>query len=127
MLLPEVWIADDDRLMRELLKDALADVPCRLKELKNGDEVLAALAKEAPAVLLLDLMMPGKSGLELLREVRSRNLTLRVVIISGLDSEALVQQALKDGAHGYLAKPFHPLDVQTVVRSALEHQKGAAS
>lgn len=123
MVLPEVWIADDDRLIREMLKDALADVPCRLKELASGDEVVTAIAQAHPAVLLLDLMMPGKSGLELLRDLSARKLPMRIVVVSGLDTESLVQQAQKDGAHGYLAKPFHPLDVQTVVRAALETQK----
>lgn len=126
MPLPEVWIVDDDRLIREMLKDALADVPCRLRELGDGAAVLAALATAAPTVLLLDLVMPGRSGLELLRELRAKGLKSRIVVVSGLDSEALVQQALKDGAHGFIAKPFHPLDVQNVVRSALEAAEGGS-
>ncbi len=124
MMLPEVWIADDDALLREMLKDSLADVPCRLTELKDGDGVLAALARGAPAVLLLDLVMPGKSGLELLKDITARKLPTRVLVVSGLDSEPLVQQALKDGAHGFIAKPFHPLDVQEAVRAALETTGG---
>jgi two-component system chemotaxis response regulator CheY len=120
MPLPEVWIVDDDQLQRELLKDALSDVPCRFKELADGEELIAALGVGTPAVLLLDLVMPGRSGLDLLRAIKAKGVKARIVVVSGLDSEPLVQQAITDGAHGFLSKPFHPLDVVSVVRSALE-------
>lgn len=125
MSLPQVWIVDDDQLQRELLKDALADVPCRFQEYGDGEALLSALSAAAPAVLLLDLVMPGRSGLDLLRAIRALGVRSRIIVVSGLDSESLVQQAMADGAHGFLSKPFHPLDVQSVVRSALESGGGA--
>lgn len=120
MASPDVLIVDDDRLLRTMLKDALADVPCTVREADSGDAALTAIAERAPAVLLLDLIMPGKSGLDLLKTFAERGPAMRIVVISSLDAESLVQQALKDGAHGFLSKPFHPLDVQNVVRAALE-------
>lgn len=120
MALPDVLIVDDDRLLRAMLKDALADVPCTVREADSGDAALAAITEKAPAVLLLDLVMPGRSGLDLLKVITERQLSTRVVVISSLDTESLVQLARRDGAHGFLSKPFHPLDVQNVVRAALE-------
>ena len=120
MSLPEVLIVDDDRLLRTMLRDALADVPCTVREAESGDAALAEIERSAPAVLILDLFMPGKSGLEVLKELKARALSMRVLVVSGLDTESLVQQALKDGAHGFLTKPLHPLDVANVVRGALE-------
>ncbi|MBL8922237.1 MAG: response regulator [Myxococcaceae bacterium] len=126
MSMPDVLIVDDDRLLRAMLKDALADVPCAVREADSGDAALAAIDQKVPAVLLLDLVMPGKSGLDLLKTLQGRKLAMRVVVVSSLDTESLVQQALKDGAHGFLSKPFHPLDVQNVVRAALEAAESQA-
>jgi len=118
--LPEVLIVDDDTLIRTMLKDSLADVPCVVREAASGDTALSELEAKPPAVVLLDLVMPGKSGLDLLFGIIARALPTQVVVVSSLDTESLVQQALKMGAFGYVPKPFHPLDVQNVVRAALE-------
>ncbi len=126
MALPDILIVDDDRLLRAMLKDALADVPCTVREADSGETALAAVTERAPRVLLLDLVMPGPSGLELLQRFTARKLPMRIIVISSLDTESLVQQALRDGAHGFLSKPFHPLDVQNVVRAALETSAGDA-
>jgi two-component system chemotaxis response regulator CheY len=126
MATPDVLIVDDDRLLRTMLRDALADVPCTVRDADSGDAALAAVAQQTPQVLLLDLIMPGKSGLDLLKTFSQQRLAMRIVVISSLDTESLVQQALSDGAHGFLSKPFHPLDVQNVVRAALEAVEGAS-
>lgn len=118
MPLPEVLVVDDDQLIRAMVRDALADVPCDVREVDSGDAALAVIAQRAPAVVLIDLVMPGKSGLEVLKALEGRG--PRVLVLSALDTEALVQQALSLGAHGFLSKPIHPLDVQNVVRAALE-------
>lgn len=120
MSLPEVLIVDDDRLLRTMVKDALSDVPCTVREADSGDAALDAITEREPAVVVLDLVMPGKSGLEVLKSLKDKGLKTRILVLSSLDTEALVQQAMADGAHGYLAKPIHPLDVQNVVRAALE-------
>jgi two-component system chemotaxis response regulator CheY len=124
MSLPDVLIVDDDRLLRTMLKDALADVPCNVREADSGDAAIVAIAERRPQVVLLDLIMPGKSGLDLLKTFAGHG--MHIVVISSLDAESLVQQALKDGAHGFLSKPFHPLDVQNVVRAALEVAEGTS-
>lgn len=125
MALPDVLIVDDDRLLRAMLKDALADIPCTVREADSGDAALVEIARQEPAVLLLDLIMPGRSGLELLKSLTAKGVKTRILVISSLDTESLVQQALADGAHGFLVKPFHPLEVQNVVRGALEAAPGA--
>ena len=118
MALPEVLIVDDDQLIRAMVRDALIDVPCDIREADSGDAALAAIAERNPAVVLLDLVMPGKSCLDVLKSLKGK--PTRVLVLSALDTEALVQQALAGGAHGFLAKPIHPLDVQNLVRGALE-------
>lgn len=121
MSLPEVLIVDDDQLIRAMLRDALADVPCEVREADSGDAALAVIAERKPAVVLLDLVMPGKSGLDVLKTLKAAGPGgPRVLVLSALDTEALMQQAMADGAHGFLGKPIHPLDVQSLVRGALE-------
>jgi two-component system chemotaxis response regulator CheY len=117
MTSPQVLVVDDDQLIRTMVRDALSDVPCEIREADSGDAALSMVANAPPAVVLLDLVMPGKSGLDVLKSIAPR---CRVLVMSALDTEALVQQALKAGAHGFLAKPIHPLDVQNLVRAALE-------
>jgi two-component system chemotaxis response regulator CheY len=120
MSLPEVLLVDDDRLIRTMVRDALRDVPCEIREADSGDAALNAISERAPAVVLLDLVMPGRSGLDVLKALKTKGLKTRILVLSNLDAEALVHQAMADGAHGYLAKPIHPLDVQSMVRAALE-------
>jgi len=122
---PEVLVVDDDRLLRTMVKEALSDVPCTVREADSGDAALDAIFEREPAVLMLDLVMPGKSGLEILKAHKPKGLKTRILVLSSLDTEALVQQAMADGAHGYLAKPIHPLDVQNLVRAALEAVGGS--
>lgn len=126
MSLPEVLIVDDDRLMRVMLRDALADVPCVVTEADSGDSALAAITSRAPAVVLLDLVMPGKSGLEVLKLIKEQGIASRAIVMSALETEALVQQAMTDGATGFLSKPIHPLDVENMVRGALEAAGGSS-
>ncbi len=125
MSLPEVLIVDDDQLIRAMVRDALADVPCDVREADSGDAALAVIAERHPAVVLLDLVMPGKSGMEVLKRLAGKG--PRVLVLSALDTEALVQQAMAHGAHGFLSKPIHPLDVQNLVRGALEASGAGAS
>lgn len=118
---PQVLVVDDDQLIRTMVKDALSDVPCEIREADSGDAALKHVQAHRPAVVLLDLVMPGKSGLEVLKPIAQLS---HVLVMSALDTEALVQQALSSGAHGFLAKPIHPLDVQNVVRAALQQLGG---
>ena len=73
MSLPQVLIVDDDRLLRAMLRDALEDVPCEIVEAESGDAALAVFEKAAPAVMFLDLIMPGRSGLEVLKQLNGRH------------------------------------------------------
>lgn len=125
MSLPEVLVVDDDRMLRVMVRDALKDVPCTVTEAESGDAALSAILERRPAVVLLDLVMPGKSGLEVLKALKAAPGPSRVFVLSAFETEALVQQAMGDGAHGFLSKPIHPLDLQNLVRGALEANRGA--
>ena len=116
---PSLLIVGDDAFVREYLKDAIAEVPLRIREARNGAEALARVAEESPAVVLLDLMMPEMSGLQVLRALQEQSPNSRVVVISSMDSELLIAEALANGAFNFIGKPFHPLEVAEAVRGAL--------
>ena len=118
---PCVLIVDDDLFVRRLLEDALAGsgLALRLLEASDGEEALALATRERPDVVLLDLFMPRRSGLELLALLREAVPETRVVVISSMDAEPVIEQAMQAGAAGFIAKPFHPLEIAAAVREAL--------
>lgn len=114
-----VLIVEDDRMTRAYLRDALEPEGYRLFEAANGETGLSLLETVHPSVVLLDLMMPVLSGLEVLRRMRERHSSVPVVVVSSMDTESLIAAALEAGARGFIGKPFHPLEVVEAVRAAL--------
>ena len=123
MAAPTLLLVDDDRFVRSLLKDAIhaSGLEVRLLEASDGQEGLEVAARELPAVMLLDLFMPRRSGLEVLEAIKDSSPDTRVLIISSMDVEPVVRQALSAGAVGFVGKPFHPLEIAQAIRGALVH------
>jgi two-component system, chemotaxis family, chemotaxis protein CheY len=117
---PHILIVDDDRFARVTLRDCLAGLDCELSEAADGEEALALVRKRAPDLVLLDLMMPKMSGLQVLTELRAMMLPTKVLVISSLDTQSLVDQAVQAGADGFIAKPFHPIEIAGAVKQVLE-------
>jgi two-component system chemotaxis response regulator CheY len=114
-----VLIVDDDHFIRVAVREALAEESLELSEAVNGQEALAAIARDKPELVLLDLLMPVKSGLEVLPEVRRVSPSTRVVVMSSMETESMVEFALAMGARAFVPKPFHPLEIIAAVREAL--------
>ena len=118
---PTLLLVDDDAFVRRLLRDALAEsgLEFRLLEAGDGEEALQVAARELPQLVLLDLFMPRRSGLDVLQAMKTASPGSRVIVISSMDAEPIVQQALDAGAVGFVGKPFHPLEIASAVRQAL--------
>ena len=116
---PTVLIVDDDTFARALLRDCLADLPLRPVEVGDPADVLALVSKERPRIILLDLFMPKTSGLELIPRILELQSDARIVVVSSMDSESIMEEALALGAVGYITKPFHPLEIDAVLRPLL--------
>ncbi len=114
-----VLIVDDDHFIRVAVREALAEEPLELSEAVDGEEALAAIARDKPELVLLDLLMPVKSGLEVLPEVHRLSPKTRVVVMSSMETESMVEFALAMGACAFVPKPFHPLEIIAAVRDAL--------
>ncbi len=102
---PLVLIADDDPDILEVLEAQLTQAGFRVEQAANGDEVLAKMTTET-AVVVLDLKMPGRDGIDCLRELRHRNADVKVIMMSGLGETNDAVKAMKLGAFDYVQKPF---------------------
>lgn len=116
-----VLVVDDDDFMRTYLCDALVTAGHRVTEARDGEEALVVAAGEdKPDLVMLDLLMPRRSGLDALPRLLALHPPARVIVVSSLDSEALIADALAAGAIDFVTKPFHPSEVEDAVARALQ-------
>ena len=118
-----VWIVDDDRSIRWVLEKALqkADIPC--KTFSEAESVLQAIKKEQPALILSDINMPGKSGLEMLAEIKKSYPKLPIIIMTAYSDLDSAVASFQGGAFEYLPKPFDIDKAIELVRRATEESE----
>jgi CheY-like chemotaxis protein len=117
-----VVIADDESSMRLLVHATIESDDYCVVEAADGVEAWAMVQKHRPALVLLDVQMPGQSGLEVLRMIKA-DATLaetRVILLTAKAQESDIETGLIAGADFYLTKPFSPLDLLTRVEEALQ-------
>ena len=102
----KVLLADDHAIMRDGLKEILASVDGfqLIGEAANGNEVLAALLHQKPDLMIMDMSMPGISGISLLEQVKNTYPQLLVLVLTMLDDVQIALRVLKSGADGYITK-----------------------
>jgi two-component system KDP operon response regulator KdpE len=118
---PAVLIIDDEAPIRRLLHRALAVQDYEVTEARTAGEALAALQGQRFDVVLLDLGLPDRDGLELIREIRQLT-SAPIVVLSSRDQEAAKVSALDLGADDYLTKPFGIEELMARIRTALRHR-----
>lgn len=118
-----VWIVDDDRSIRWVLEKALqkADILC--KTFSEAESVLQAIKKEQPALILSDIYMPGKSGLEMLSEIKKSYPKLPIIIMTAYSDLDSAVASFQGGAFEYLPKPFDIDKAIELVRRATEENE----
>jgi DNA-binding response OmpR family regulator len=106
----KILIADDDELMRKLIEHKLSMRGLTVIEAADGEEALQKITSEKPDLVILDGMMPGIDGFEVLRNIRENEATrnLRVVLLTARKMESDVVSGLTLGADEYITKPFMP-------------------
>jgi len=114
----KILIADDHPIVRQGFKQVLSDTADLVvaDEAGNGREVLSLAAKKDYDVILLDISMPGKNGLEVLKELKLTNPKIPVLILSIYPEEQYAIRALKAGAAGYLTKASAPDELISAIR-----------
>jgi len=121
--MPTVLILDDEPVIRDVLGSVLAKAGFVTREAATAAEGLERLAKEPIDLLLLDLMLPDRPGLEVLSEVKSRHPEVPVVVVTAYSSVESAITAMREGAFHYLPKPFRNEEVVHVVKQALEKKR----
>ena len=119
---PRVLIVDDDPLIRDLVRAVLEDASYDLDEASSGEEALRVASRRPPDVVLMDVMMPGLNGFEVVQKMKSDE-QLRdpiVVMLTAKDAPEDRRRGMEVGADVYFTKPFSPLELLTTISGALK-------
>jgi len=117
-----VVIADDEPSLRILVHATIGTDDYNVVEACDGDEAWSLIREHRPSLVILDVQMPGRTGLDILRAIKSDpNLTAtRVILLTASAQEADIRAGLVAGANSYLTKPFSPRDLLSRLDEALE-------
>ena len=119
----KVMIADDEKNIRELLRDELSPLVSHVVEVQNGSKALELLEKEEFDVLLLDMNMPGLDGIDVLKSIKSQEIPTEVIILTAHATVMTAVEAMKLGAYDYLMKPFKIIELAPIIEKAYEKKK----
>jgi FixJ family two-component response regulator len=120
---PVVFVVDDDEPFREGLCRLLSSLGVTVEAFASAAEFLAARRPVAPACLLLDVDLPGLSGLDLQRALRESNALLPIIFLTGHGDIPMSVRAMKAGAVEFLTKPFRQEDLLDAIRLAIERYR----
>jgi len=120
---PVACIIDDDPSVRAALQDLLASVGMQVCTFACTRDFLAHPLPDAPACLVLDVRMPGQSGLDFQRQMQQQGLHLPVIFITGHGDIAMCAQAMKAGAIEFLAKPFREQDLLDAIQHGIARER----
>ncbi len=118
-----ILIVEDDDVFRHRLAQAFADRGFEVREARDADEALEAARHDTPEFVVVDLRMPGRSGLDVVRELKALDAATSIVVLTGYGSIATALEAVRLGAQHYLTKPA---DVEQIL-AAFERRTDAAS
>jgi FixJ family two-component response regulator len=118
-----IAIVDDDLSAREGLSSLIRSAGLRVETFASADEFLARPAGETPSCLVLDLQMPGLSGLDLQKRLAEVGLEIPIVFLTGHGSIPASVQAIKGGAVEFLTKPFDEQDLLRAIQEAIERDR----
>ena len=120
-----VFVVDDDAPMRESLKNLIRSVGLRAELFASAQEFLRSKRPDAPSCLVLDVRLPGLSGLDLQRRTTEAGLEIPIIFITGHGDIPMSVRAMKAGAVEFLTKPFRDQDLLDAIQQALERDRKA--
>jgi two-component system chemotaxis response regulator CheY len=118
-----VLIADDASFMRQMIRDIIEPEGWEVAgEAADGFDVVEKFEKLQPDVVLMDIVMPRRSGIDAVKQIVAKSPGATIVMCSALGQEALVMEALQAGAKDFIVKPFKPGSVINTLRKVLEKE-----
>lgn len=121
----KILVVDDEEIVRISLVRTLSGEHCKVEVVRNGNDALQMLGQQTFDVVLLDLRMPGISGMAVLRTIKEKWPDSEVIIITGYPAVESAKEAVMLGAYDYLAKPVGPDDVINAANGAMLHKRWA--
>jgi FixJ family two-component response regulator len=122
---PVIYIVDDDEGLREALSSLFRSVGLAAGTFGSAREFLNARLTDAPSCLVLDVRLPGLSGLDLQQELADRDIQIPIIFVSGNADVPMSVQAMKAGAVEFLTKPFRDQDLLDAVHKAVDRDRDA--
>jgi FixJ family two-component response regulator len=119
-----VFVVDDDRSLRDAIKLLLETVDLRVETFRTAEQFLSSERPDAPSCLVLDVRLPGVSGLELQRRLVRAGVTIPTIFITGHGDVPMSVQAMKAGAMEFLTKPFRDQQLLDAIQHALDRDRG---
>ena len=118
-----ILVVDDERGLREGCRLILESEGYSVDLATNGNEGLALLQQKTYDLIIVDLMMPGMGGLEMMDEIKKLGMDIIIIVITGFATIETAVEAMKHGAYDYVPKPFEPDQLSTVVNRGLEKRR----
>lgn len=122
----KIYIADDEKNIRELLKNFLQSDGYEVSAFENGDSLLCAFEKEPSDLVILDIMMPGRDGIECVKELRKYS-SVPIILLTAKDGELDYVNGITLGGDDYLTKPFRPTMLLMRVKALLRRVEMSAA
>lgn len=116
-------MVDDEAIVRESLQDWLTDAGYQVLTAEDGPHALGIIEKEMPGIAIVDLVMPGMDGIELLKKSKEISPDIEIIVITAYASITTAIAAMKQGAYDYVEKPFSPERVELLIKKLVEHRR----
>ena len=120
---PTVFVIDDDELVRAAIRGMLKSVGLRAETFETPQEFLRSKRPDGPSCLVLDVRLPGVSGLDFQRELADAGASIPVIFITGHGDIPMTVKAMKSGAIEFLTKPFRDQDLLDAIHQALDRDR----
>jgi FixJ family two-component response regulator len=121
--LPMVFVVDDDASVRDALADLIRSVGLQVESFASAQEFLSSKRPDAPSCIVLDVRLPGQSGLEFQRTLMKSGILLPVIFVSGHGDISMSVEAIKAGAIDFLTKPLHEQKLLDAIQAGIERDR----
>ncbi len=112
----KILVVDDSAFMRSMIKRILAEKNPEIREASNAEEAVGAFVEFHPDLVFLDIIMPGRSGIETLKDIRSKDPGAKVIMCTSIGGqEKVIQECVEAGASDFITKPFTPDEINGVL------------
>jgi two-component system chemotaxis response regulator CheY len=116
----KIMIVDDSAFMRKILRKIITGEGYEdITEVQDGSQAVEAFGKEKPSLVLMDIIMEKKNGIDALKEIKKISPEAKVIMISAVGQEQMVKEAMESGAEDFIVKPFNASKVASTIKKII--------